>query len=103
METTKGLTKGQITERKLHAAEDDEFLQNLLQKYAVNGKDGIQVITKDKAYIAAAVCVKRWRKLEGQDNSQYLKENFQAAWEEHDVNKNNKIDLTEAYSLMKEI
>ena len=103
IEDTKGLTKGELTEKKMHAAEDDDFLQGLLSKYAQNGQSGIQVITKDQAYLAASQCVKRWRNLSGTENSSYLKENFENAWEEHDVNKNNKIDLTEAYTLMKEI
>jgi hypothetical protein len=47
--------------------------------------------------------VKRWRNLTGTENSQYLKENFDTAWENHDMHKKNKIDLTEAYSLMKDI
>ena len=44
-----------------HAAEDDDFLQTLFKNYATNGKDGIQIITKDKAYLAAAKCVERFR------------------------------------------
>ena len=61
------------------------------------------MITKDKAYLAAAKCVERWRKLKGEENRQYLKDNFNAAWEEHDIHHKNKIDITEAYALMKEI
>lgn len=103
IEDTKGLTKGEMTEKTMHATEDDDFLQSLLQKYSTNGANGIQVITKDKAYLASAQCVKRWRNLTGTENSQYLKENFDTAWENHDMHKKNKIDLTEAYSLMKDI
>lgn len=103
LENTKELTKGQLTEKKMHAAEDDDFLQSLLQKYAQNGPSGIQVITKAKAYVAAAECVKRWRKLSGTEIHDYLKENFENTWSDHDVHKSNKIDITEAYSLMKEI
>jgi hypothetical protein len=36
-----------MTERKMHAADDDDFLQELLGQYALNGSNGIQVITKD--------------------------------------------------------
>ena len=87
----------------LHAAEDDDFLQNLFKNYATNGKNGIMEITKDKAYVAAAKCVERWRKLTGDENANYLKENFEASWNEHDIHHKNKIDLTEAYAMMKEL
>ena len=35
---------GTLSERDLHAAEDDDFLQALFQKYAINGKNGIKMI-----------------------------------------------------------
>ena len=41
--------------------------------------------------------------MKGADNQAYLKENFQTAWEEHDVHNKNKIDITEAYSMLKEL
>lgn len=44
---------GGLSDKELHAAEDDDFLQSLFQKYATNGKNGIKVVTKDKAYICA--------------------------------------------------
>ena len=97
------LSKGELTTKKLHAAEDDDFLQNLFEKYATNGAGGIQVITKANAYLAAGKCVEKWRGLSGAENRTYLKENFQGAWEEHDIHKKNKIDITEAYAMMKEI
>jgi len=53
--------------------------------------------------LAAGKCVERWRSLTGEENRSYLKENFAAAWAEHDIHSKNKIDLTEAYALMKEI
>jgi len=42
-----------LSDKELHAAEDDDFLQNLFQKYATDGKNGIKIITKDKAYLCA--------------------------------------------------
>ena len=55
------------------------------------------MITKDKAYIAAGKAIEHWRGIKGDENKQYLKDNFQALWEEHDVHHKNKIDVTEAY------
>ena len=46
-------SKEEMLKKNAHAAEDDEILQGLFTKYAINGKDGIKVITKDKAYLAA--------------------------------------------------
>ena len=94
---------GGLSEKELHAAEDDDFLQGLFQKYASNGKNGIKVVTKDKAYICAQKYIEKWRHLTGAENQAYLKENFQSAWEEHDVHNKNKIDITEAYSMLKEL
>ena len=40
-------------ERADHAAEDDTYLEGLLTQYAVDGKKGLKMIAKDKAYLAA--------------------------------------------------
>lgn len=69
-----------LSEREQHAAEDDEYLNQLLTQYTVEGKKGLKTITKDKAYIAAGKCVEKWRGLKGEDNQNYLKANFDEAW-----------------------
>ena len=61
------------------------------------------MITKDKAYIAAGECLKKWKGMNQKDVQEYLKANFQDAWDEHDTLKKNKIDVSEAYSLIKYI
>ena len=63
-------------DRELHAAEDDDYLQSLFEKYAKEGKGGVKMITKDKAYIAAGKAIEHWRGIKGDENSQYLKDNF---------------------------
>ena len=90
-------------DRELHAAEDDDYLNGLFEKYQTTNKKGDKVITKDKCYIAAGKAIEHWRDIKGEENKQYLKDNFQALWDEHDVHKKNKIDVTEAYQLLKEI
>ena len=69
-----------LSEREQHAAEDDEYLNGLLQQYAVEGKKGLKMIAKDKAYLAASKCVEKWRGLKGEDNQNYLKANFDETW-----------------------
>ena len=61
------------------------------------------MITKDKAYVAAGKAIEHWKDLKGTENKDYLKANFQTAWDEHDVHHKNKIDTTEAYQLLKEL
>ena len=61
------------------------------------------MVSKDKAYICASKAIEKWKGLKGQENLDYLKENFSQNWDEHDIHKKNKIDVTEAYQLMKEI
>ena len=90
-------------DRELHAADDDDYLQSLFEKYAKEGKGGVMMITKDKAYIAAGKALEHWMGIKGDENSQYLKDNFQTIWDEHDVHHKNKIDVTEAYQMLKEI
>ena len=96
-------SKEEMLKKNAHAAEDDEILQGLFTKYAINGKDGIKVITKDKAYLAAQQWVKQKKNLKGDELNNYVKENFPGAWEEHDIHKKNKIDVTEAYQMLKEL
>ena len=92
-----------LSDREAHAAEDDEYLQGLLTQYAVDGKKGLKVLTKDKAYLAAGKCVEKWRGLKGEDNQNYLKANFDETWNNYDVKGKNKIEESEAYQLLKEI
>mmetsp|Transcript_6933 Transcript_6933/g.11138 ORF Transcript_6933/g.11138 Transcript_6933/m.11138 type:complete len:118 (+) Transcript_6933:271-624(+) len=57
----------ELSEREKHAADDDDFLQNLLGKYSINGKNGIKLIAKDKAYIAATQCLQKWKGMAAKD------------------------------------
>ena len=65
-----------MSNRELHAADDDDFLQGLFQKYSTDGKNGIKIVTKDKAYLCAQKYIEKWKQLTGADNQAYLKENF---------------------------
>ena len=56
-----------------------------MQKYSKDGKDGIKIIERAKAHEAGVLVVKKFHNLEGQENANYMKENFEAAWKEHDV------------------
>ena len=71
-----------------------------MQKYSQDGKDGIKVIQKEKAKAAAQLVVKKFHNLEGAEIENYMKENFEPAWKEHDVKSQNFIDITEAYQLL---
>jgi hypothetical protein len=51
---------GGLSEKELHAAEDDDFIQSLFQKYATNGEAGVKIVTKDKAYICAQKYIEKW-------------------------------------------
>jgi hypothetical protein len=44
---------GGLSDKELHAADDDDFIQGLFQTYSSNGKNGIKIVTKDKAYVCA--------------------------------------------------
>ena len=61
------------------------------------------MIAKDKAYTAASECIMKWKGLGQSEAVQYLKENFDTNWAEHDPAGKNKIDITEAYQLMKQL
>ena len=76
MDTAKALGQVTIGKRQMNAAEDDEFLQSLLEPYAEDGPNGIKLIAKDKAYVCASKAIEKWRDLKDQDNIDYLKENF---------------------------
>ena len=89
--------------KKINTAENDDFLNKVLDKYGQDGKKGIRIITKDKAYLAAQKCIEKFRDLKGEDATNYLKENFKASWDEQDVHGKNKIDITEAYSMLQYI
>ena len=49
-----------IGTKQLHAAEDDDYLQNLFADYAEDGPSGIKMITKDKAYQCASKAIEKW-------------------------------------------
>jgi|TARA_B110000238_G_C15959690_1_gene366838 hypothetical protein len=70
-----GKTK-ELNDREKNAAQDDDFIQSLFSKYAKEGKGGIMMITKDKAYVAAGKAIEHWKELKGQENKDYLKANF---------------------------
>ena len=92
-----------LAQHQLDAAKNDEFLQNLLDKYSKNGEDGIKMISKDKALLCAAQVLKKFRHLNGQESKDYIAGNFQKAWDEHDIHQKNIIDVTEAYQLFNEL
>ena len=92
-----------LAQKQLNAAQNDEYLQNLFKKFAEDGTDGIRVIKKEKALQAAALVVKKFRNLEGQDNKDYLTANFDEKWNEQDVKGSGVIDVTEAYTMLNEL
>ena len=55
-------------DRELHAAEDDDYLNSLFEKYATTDKKGNQIITKEKAFIAAGKAIEHWRSITGEEN-----------------------------------
>ena len=89
--------------RQLDAAKNDEFLTNLIDKHSKDGEDGIKMITKAQALACAPAVVKRFRSITGQEGKEYIKTNFDKAWEEHDIHAKNLIDVTEAYQLFNEL
>ena len=62
----------ELSQRDIHAAEDDDFLQSLFAKFATNGKDGIKTISKDNARLAAAQCLQKWHSQSEQEAKEYL-------------------------------
>ena len=58
----------ELSDKELHAADDDDFIQSLFSKYAANGKNGIKILTKDKAYICAQKYIEKWKQLAGAEN-----------------------------------
>ena len=58
-------SKEEQLKKNAHAAEDDEIIQGLLQKYSSNGKGGIKVISKDKAYLAASSWLTQKKSIKG--------------------------------------
>ena len=92
-----------LAQHQLDAAKNDEFLQNILDKNSKDGADGIKMISKDKALAAAPAVLRKFRGLQGQEAKDYVTQNFQKAWDEHDIHQSNMIDVTEAYQLFNEL
>ena len=92
-----------LAAHQLDAGKNDDFLQGLITKYAVDGEDGIKMISKKNALLAAASVVKKFRELTGKDNKDYLDTNFGPTWDAHDITMKNQIDATEAYQLFNEL
>ena len=92
-----------LSDREQHAAEDDEFINTMLEQYQESGKKGAKIITKAKAKIAAGKCIEKWRGLKGEQNKNYLNSNFDDVWSQHDVQGKNTIEVSEAYQFLKEI
>ena len=78
-------------------------MQELINDYSKDGANGIKILTKDQAYIAAGKAIEKWRNLSGEENINYLQENFEDAWKQHDIHDKKMIDVTEAYQLLREI
>ena len=83
--------------KNLHAAEDDDYIEKLFEKFSSKDKKGNEFVSKANAYKAAQKCVEKFRDIHGAETTAYLKENFDAAWAEHDIHDKKKIDITEAY------
>ena len=92
-----------LAQHQLDAAKNDEFLQNILDKNAKDGPDGIKMLAKDKALQAAPLVLKKFRGMKTQEAKDYIAQNFQKAWDEHDIHGKNLIDVTEAYQLFNEL
>ena len=74
-----------LANHQLDAGKNDDFLQGLITKYGVDGDDGIKMISKKSALLAAASVVKKFRELTGKDNKDYLDTNFGPTWDSHDI------------------
>ena len=81
----------------MDAAKNDEFLQNLLDKNSKDGADGIRMLTKEKALVMAQQVLHKFRQMKTEETKDYIKQNFQKTWDEHDLHGKNMIDVTEAY------
>ena len=92
-----------LAQHQLDAAKNDEFLQNLLDKNSKDGADGIKMLTKEKALGMAPAVLRKFRQMKMEETKDYIKQNFQKAWDEHDLHGKNMIDVTEAYQLFNEL
>ena len=61
------------------------------------------MVSKVNTYLACQKGLEHWKGLQGKENQDYLKANFDTAWNELAVNGKKAIDVTEAYNLVKTI
>ena len=62
-----------------------------------------QVLTKDRAYIAAGKIVAHFKEYKGADNSHYLAEYFKKVWDSHDQDEKNMIEISDAESFFTDL
>ena len=48
-----GLLTGTDKKKNLHAAEDDDYITKLFEKYSTTDKKGNEIVTKANGYLAA--------------------------------------------------
>ena len=53
--------------------------------------------------MACAKSLEHFKELTGKENQDYLKANFNKMWDEHDIHNDKQIDVTEAYTLLRDI
>ena len=61
------------------------------------------MIKKEKALLAAPQVVKKFHGLSGKENQEFVAQNFETLWQEHDVRNEKVIDVTEAYQLFNDL
>ena len=93
---------GQVS-RQHNTAEDEDYMKSVFDQYSQAGKDkrgkpnGMDVLTKDKAFEAAQDIIMKWNNLPEPNARKYLEDKFDKNWEKFDVNHQNFIDVTEAF------
>lgn len=82
---------------------EDRFKKKIIQSYTSMMPEQGQVLTKDRAYIAAGKIVAHFKELKGAENSHYLAEYFKSVWDQHDKDEKNMIEISDADSFFSDI
>ena len=62
--------------------------------------DSVSVITKDKAYVAAAKVIEHFKKIRGVKNTKYLEKYFKRTWDEIDKDEKNFMSVENSIQFM---
>ena len=102
-----GVEYNRIIPEQYNEESPNRFMYLILTKFALEGKNadgtpnGNFFMDQKQTKRAGKMIVEKYKKLEGKENEDYMKQYFDRTWEHFDVNNDNRLDALDMPAFMK--